>query len=173
MKKLLRIVGGTVAILLLALIVLRVVGLDPINYYPGFWLRGEVVTAPVTDWSFAVKDPNDPASCGRLFIQTKEFFLPAIAHSVTTSCLVYKGELYVASLYPAGIQFPNGRHWNRNVVNDPRVRLKVDGKLYDRKLVRLTTPEERADVLNFWVGKNGNVYAPGMYLNLMHAQPAD
>jgi hypothetical protein len=35
-----------------ALIVLRGVGLDPRERWPGLWLKGEVVTTLPSDWSF-------------------------------------------------------------------------------------------------------------------------
>ena len=50
MKKLGIVVGAIVAVLVVALVVLRVAGLDPNERRAGLWLTGEVVTTPVTDW---------------------------------------------------------------------------------------------------------------------------
>lgn len=118
-----KIAAGVLACLVLALVILRVVGLDPQDRYPGLWLRGELVTTPVTDWTFVENAP------GLIGIQTREWFLPILAHSVNTGKYVYKGELYINSAYVAGQQFPYGRHWNRNVMRDPHVRLKIGNKV--------------------------------------------
>ena len=58
MRTLAKIVGAIVVCLVLALVVLRITGFNPIGdtpgrgNYPGLWLSGTVVTTPVTDWSF-------------------------------------------------------------------------------------------------------------------------
>jgi len=54
------VVGGSIVAvcLLVALLALRIVGLDPRERRPGLWLTGEVVTAPVTDWSFTDRYPT-------------------------------------------------------------------------------------------------------------------
>src|SRR2546428_2125698 len=123
MKKFSLIVLGVLAGLVLLLVIARVVGFNPGATTPGLWLRGEVVTEPVTDWSFAEKVP------GLTAIQTRQWFLPILAHSVTTGRFHHKGRLYVASGYPAGIPLPQGRHWNRNVLADPHVRIRIGNKL--------------------------------------------
>ena len=46
------------------------------------------------------------------------------------------------SLYREGGEFPEKRFWNRNVVRDPRVRLKIDGKIYERSAVLVEDPAE-------------------------------
>ncbi len=85
---------------------------------------------------------------------------------------VYKGELYLASFYPAGVTLPAGRHWNRNVASDPRVRIKIGNKLYDRKLVYMTDPAFRDEVMRAR-GPNGRYFNPGMFLQLWHVVPLD
>jgi hypothetical protein len=52
MKVLLKIVGGILVCLALLLVVLRITGLNPHDRIPGLWLTGDLVTTPVTDWSF-------------------------------------------------------------------------------------------------------------------------
>ena len=59
----------------------------------------------------------------------------------------YNGQLYLTSVYRAGMVYPHGRSWNENIVRDPRVRLKIGDKLYDRKLVLLTDAAERDEVI--------------------------
>jgi hypothetical protein len=164
MKKLLGVVGVLLGLVVVALLILRVVGFDAGPTYPGLWLTGEVATEPVTDWSFAQKVG------GLTGIQTRQWFMPILAHSVMTTRFIHKGRLYLASGYPAGIKLPDGRHWNRNIASDPRVRLKIGDKLYDRTLVYLTDPVEREEVLRAW---GQMMYAPGFYLHLWRVEPND
>ncbi len=138
MKKLLIGVGAIVAVLLVALIVLRVVGLDPKDRRAGLWLTGEVVTTPVTDWSFTDK-------YGNIYVQTKTCYL--VPHSVTTGCTAKDGTLYLTSIYRPGQQFPRDKAWNRNIMRDPRVRLKIGDKLYDQTLALVMDETERDTVL--------------------------
>ena len=55
MKTLGKIIVGVLICLVLALLVLRVTGLDPKERRPGLWLTGNLVTTPVTHWSFTDK----------------------------------------------------------------------------------------------------------------------
>jgi hypothetical protein len=134
MKAVWKIVGFIAVCLVFALMVLRFTGLNPHGRIPGLWLTGNVVTTPVTDWSFTEKVPN-------IELQTQGRFL--LPHSVTINCLDYNGQLYVSSVYPAGT--PRG--WNDNVMRDPHVRIKIGNNLYDRTLVLVTDPAENEAVL--------------------------
>jgi hypothetical protein len=138
MKKLLVVVGAILACLVVALIVLRVVGLDPRERRPGLWLTGEVVSTPVTDWSFSDKYQT-------VFVQTRSWY--GLPHSVTTVCVAYMGFLYLTSTYRPGLEFPRDRLWNKNVMRDPRVRLKIGTQLYDETLALVTDPVEKDAVL--------------------------
>ena len=162
MAKLLKIAGGLVVLLVVAVVLARIVGFDPGVTRPGMWLTGEVERTPVTDWSFGAKLPQLTA------VQTRQWFLPPLAHSVTTTRFHYKGRLYLASGYPAGISLPDGRHWNRNVVADPHVRIRIGGKLYDRTLVYLSDPIEREEILRAW---GPTMFAPGFFLHLWRVEP--
>lgn len=134
---LLKIVGVIVVCLVVLLVVARVTGLDPNQRRPGLWLKGELVTTPVADWSFTDQVPN-------LKIQTNTWY--GIPHSVTINCVSYKGQLYLDSFYAAGLTYPHGRSWNENVARDPHVRLKIGDKVYDRTLALVTDPAETAAV---------------------------
>ncbi len=74
MKTLLKIVGGIVLCLVLLLVVFRITGLDPNGGRPGLWLKGNLVTAPVTDWSFTETIPY-------IKIQTESWY--GLPHSVS------------------------------------------------------------------------------------------
>jgi len=134
MKTVWKIVGAVAVCLILALVVLRFTGLNRHGRIPGLWLTGNVVTTPVTDWSFTEKVPN-------IGLQTQSRFL--LPHSVTINCLDYNGQLYVSSVYPPGT--PRG--WNDNVMRDPHVQIKVGNNLYERTLVLVADPAERDAVL--------------------------
>jgi hypothetical protein len=139
MNFLLKIIGGTLIVLIILLVALRIVGLEPDGRRPGLWLEGNLVTAPVTDWSFTDKDQT-------VMIQTRTWFL--LPESVNAICTAYDGHLYVGSVYAPDLPpYPRGRFWNENVARDPHVRLKIGNQLYDRTLVLVTDPSERKGVL--------------------------
>ena len=144
MKTASKIAGTMLICLALVLVVLRITGLNPIGdtpgprNYPGLWLSGQVVTTPITDWSFVTQYRTDK-------VQTRTWFL--IPHSVTTGFVVYCGQLYLTSMFRAGMPFPQGKMWVSDVMRDPHVRLKFGDKLYDCVLSHVTDPAERAAVL--------------------------
>jgi hypothetical protein len=142
-KKGLRIGGSIfVGVLVLALVALRLTGLEPAdngnNSRPGLWLPGEVVTSPVADWSFTDKIPH-------IMVETRTpFFLP---YSVTTNNFSHNGQLYMTATYSKGMVFPKGKFWTSNVARDPRVRLKIDGKVYEMTMVLIADRAEAEAVL--------------------------
>src|ERR1700680_989972 len=149
MKTLLKIAGGIVICGVVLLVILRFTGFapgacpDPAASFacrvPGLWLRGNLVTTPVADWSFTDQYQNAK-------VQTRDRFL--LPYSVTTYCVSYNGQLYLTSVYQAGLpSYPHGRHWNENVARDPHVRIKIGDQLFDRTLVYVTDPAERAAVI--------------------------
>jgi len=134
MKKLVRTLGVIVVCLMLLLVVLSITGLGPHDRTPGLWLKGNVVTTPVTDWSFTENIPV-------IQIQTKSAYL--LPHSVNINCLNYNGQLYLVSVYPAGTT----HSWNENVIRDPHVRLKIGDQVYDRMAVLVADPAEQEGVM--------------------------
>ncbi len=145
MKTLWKVVAATLICLVLALAVLRITGFEPrtcSNIYeswscrlPGLWLRGDLVTTPVTDWSFTDKIPT-------IKLQTHTWYL--LPHSVNIGIVYYNGHLYLSSVY---MRSEVKYRWNENVLRDPRVRLKIGNQLYDRTLTYVTDPAEKAAVL--------------------------
>jgi hypothetical protein len=140
MRELIKIVGSTVIGLAAVLLLMSVTGFEPKDCpptdrslsckVPGLWLKGELVTTPVTDWSFTDQIPQ-------IKIQTESPFL--LPHSVTIWCAVYNGNLYVTSY--------RGRQWVENIIRDPHVRLKIEDKVFDRSLSIVNDPIEKAAVL--------------------------
>ena len=127
---LLVVVGGGLASL-------RLLGYEPSDQRPGLWLTGDRVTEPVTDWAFT-EDHLE------IFVQTRTPYL--IPHSVTTYCAFYEGDLYLFSAYYQGGVFPEERGWNRNVMRDPRVRLKIGDRLFDQTVSHVIDADTRAAV---------------------------
>jgi hypothetical protein len=125
--------------MVLLLVTLRATGFEPRDCTnaagwsckaPGLWLRGDLVTTPVTDWSF-----TDNIEAIKIQTQTP-VLLP---YSVSAWCAVYNGNLYVTSY--------RGRRWVEDIVRDPHVRLKIGGQLFERTLSLVDDPDEKAAVL--------------------------
>jgi len=135
MKTVLKMAGAIVICLVLLLVVVSITGFEPRQRTPGLWLKGNLVTTPVSDWSF-----TDQVST--VEVQTRTWYL--LPHSVTTYCIAYKGQLYLDSFYRPGVEYPHGRSWNENVARDPHVRLKIGNNLYDVTLSHVTDPAEKA-----------------------------
>jgi len=145
MMRVLKVLGVVMVCLVLALLVLRVIGLDPHERRPGLWLKGNVVTSPVTDWSFTDRYQT-------VKVQTRSSYL--LPHSVTTFCIAYNGQLYLATTRP------ETRQWSRNVARDPHVRLEIGDQLFDRTLSVVTDPAEREAVLQARAKKYSQKYPP-------------
>ena len=154
MKKVLRLGGfGFVFLVLIALVSFRVFGLQPKDLRPGLWLSGDLVTEPVTDWTFTHNHSE-------IFVQTNTSY--GIPHSITTYCLEYEGNLYLFSSYYGGGTFPDDRAWNRNVARDPRIRMKIGESLYDQQLTVENNESIRQAILEGWLQKEEGWTSPGL-----------
>ena len=134
------VVGAAIVVvgLVVALVALRVVGLDPRERRPGLWLDGERAAAPVADWSFTDKYPT-------IYVQTRSWYL--LPHSVTVTCVTHDGQLYLTSVFRAGSPFPEGKLWTSNVMRDPHVRLKIGARVFDETVSLVTDAAVRDAVL--------------------------
>jgi hypothetical protein len=156
------------AILAVALVTLRITGLEP-EYLdldqlrahhmiarPGLWLKGEVVTTPVTDWSFVNDAPHPGRSLNTVLIETRTpYFIP---HSVRTIPTVRDGRLYIRSHQDRmDVPFPHDKSWTSNVARDPRVRIKIGDKIY---LVTLVLVADRAQAIAL-LGRNPETMEKG------------
>ena len=131
---------------------------------PGLWLTGEVVSEAVTNWDW-VNQYSDAFAEDATELETRTWY--GIPHSVTV-LLVPRGDtLYLqssAQTFRLTKEFPYGKVWWRNVERDPRVRLKIGGKIYEMTVVLV---QDRAEVAQLRGGKdpivkaldaNGNEY---------------
>ena len=157
-----------VIILALTLLTLRVTGLEPqyldLNELhahhmiarPGLWLKGEVVTTPVTDWSFVDKVEHPGRSLNTVLVETRTpYFIP---HSVRTVPFVRNGQLYMRSHQDRmDVKFPNDKSWTSNIARDPRVRIKIGDKLYEATMVLIA---DRAQAIAL-LGRNPEILQKG------------
>ena len=152
---------GVVSLLLGALLILRVTGLDPeyMDYtteeynqrgrmtLPGLWLKGELVREPVENWDW-VNDVDHPVRGNTIMLETRTWY--GIPYSVTILPTPRGDKLYIGgSARDARLerQFPDYKMWWANVERDPRVRLKIDGRIYEMTAVLVTDPEEFVEVI--------------------------
>jgi hypothetical protein len=160
MKKLKAVILVVFVVLAAALVTLRITGLEP-EYLdldqlrahhmiarPGLWLKGEVVTTPVTDWSFVEQMPHPGRSINTILVETRTpYFIP---HSVRTMATVRNGQLFIRSHQDRmDVPFPRDKSWTSNVARDPRVRLKIGDKIYEANMVLIT---DRTEAIAFFGG---------------------
>ena len=103
---------------------------------PGLWLTGEVVHEAVTNWDW-VEQVSDE-------LETRTWY--GIPHSVTVALVPRGDKLYLqssAQTFRLNKKFPYAKAWWRNVERDPRVRLKIGGKIYEMTVVLI---QDRAEV---------------------------
>jgi len=148
-------IGGIslIVITLFTILSLLVVGYEPQDQRPGLWLTGELATEDVADWSFTEQHEE-------IFVQTRSPWL--IPHSVTTYCATYNDSFYLFSAYYGGGDFPDLRRWNKNVVRDPRVRLKIGDQLFDQTLSYIDDESIRTPVHQAFVDKYPQWASPGL-----------
>ena len=140
-----------------SLLALRVTGLDP-RYidpssaafaesgrtaWPGLWLTGEVIREPVTNWDW-VLEVNDPIRGSSIMLETRSWY--GIPHSVTINLVPRGDKLYVSGSEQGSRlekEFPHSKAWWANIERDPRVRMKIDGKIYEMTVALVA---DRAEV---------------------------
>jgi hypothetical protein len=151
MKILLKILGGLVVCVLVLLVVFRITGLEPHGGFPGLWLKGNLVPAPVADWAWTDKVPT-------IKLQTESWYL--LPHSVTIDCMTLNGRLYVSSGYPP----QNPKSWYENVVRDQQVRMQIGNNLYDLTLTEVRDPTEAAAAMKAKYTKYPELKTPSNFI---------
>ncbi|MEX0902503.1 MAG: hypothetical protein WDZ76_07230 [Pseudohongiellaceae bacterium] len=149
------------ALVLISLLTLRVVGLDPPYLdarseefaergrtgYPGLWLRGEVVREPVANWDW-INQVNDPIRGNTIMLETRTWY--GIPHSVVINATPRGEELYVGGSEQDSRlerEFPHSKRWWANIERDPRVRMKIDGRVYEMTVVHIADHNEVAELI--------------------------
>lgn len=152
---------GLGILLLGTLVTLRITGFDPeyMDYtteeynqrgrmtYPGLWLSGELVREPVDNWDW-VLDVDHPELGFTIMLETQTWY--GIPHSVTILPTPRGEKLYIGGSARGERlerEFPNYKGWWANVERDPRVRLKIDGKIYEMTATLVHDPAELTEIL--------------------------
>ncbi len=124
--RILKILGGIVAVLLLAVAATFVAARfhdGPISAIPGGPLTsGERVSSPVADWGFAAS------------VETIELQLAEDDTSRTTWILVSDGRAYI----PCSLGLPPGKTWHFRADQDGRAVVRILGKRYQVTLTRVS-----------------------------------
>lgn len=118
-----RLLLGLLVAITLALaggIYLRLFTGGPVSYIGGGWLRGELVTEPVEDWSFI------PSQQHGLDVESRARWLP---YSARPWFMVHEKQLYLL--------LPNlfGDSLARRIEEDALLRVRVEGRIYPRRAV--------------------------------------
>ncbi len=107
----------------------------PFVVFPGGALEGDVRPAPA-DWAFA-------GDYGFIQLETR----PEDPYSVNIVYTVMKGQLYIN----AG---DTETQWVKNMNEDPLVRLRLDGKLYELRATRVTDNTEITAFGEAWTAQS-------------------
>ena len=161
MKPILKIGLIIVTLAALTLITLRVTGLEPqyVNpaspefaasnrtAWPGLWLAGEVVDRPITDWDF-INQVDHPIRGNSIMLETRTWY--GIPHSVTVNARPRGDKLYLSGSEQGARldkEFPYSKAWWANIERDPRIRMKIDGKIYEATVALVQDRDEVAQLL--------------------------
>ena len=153
---------ATVSLLVLgSIFTLRITGLEPeyMDYtteaynqrgrmtYPGLWLKGELAREPVDNWDW-VQDVEHPVRGNTIMLETRTRY--GIPYSVTILPTPRGENLYIGGSARGerlSRAFPHYKQWWANVERDPRVRLKIDGKIYEMTAALVHDPVELERIL--------------------------
>jgi len=149
------------ALVVVSLLTLRVVGLEPPYLDPrteefvergrtgwvGLWLPGEVVREPVTNWDW-VNQVNDPVRGNTIMLETRTWY--GIPHSVVINATPRGDRLYIGGSeqdFRLEREFPYSKRWWANIERDPRIRMKIDGKIYEMTVAHVADHDEVAQII--------------------------
>lgn len=106
-------------------------GCGPIGPFAGGALRGVVETE-------AVIDPAWGEGVERAQLETR----PSDPHSVNTWFLIDQGTLFVPTSMILGPKEPTDRSWVTHVAEDPRVRIRIGERVFERRATKLPAGAE-------------------------------
>ena len=153
MKPILKILGGLIGLLLLFVVGTFVVARfhdGPMDggfaiVSGGPFASGEMHTGAEPDWSFLKDYP------------TVEFQLLDPERSRTTFVMEHGNRIFIPSGYMNSLLGKLWKHWPMEAEQDGRAILRVDGRLYERQLVRITEGE----ILDGVLSELGRKYGEG------------
>ena len=161
MKRILKIGLPLVGLAAVVLLTLRVIGFEPwyidpassefaasnSTAWPGLWLKGEVVSQPVTDWNF-INQVNHPVTGNSIMLETRTWY--GVPHSVTVNARPRGDKLYLSGSEQGARlekEIPYSKAWWANIERDPRIRMKIDGKIYEATVALVQDRDEVAQLL--------------------------
>ena len=106
----------------------------PLGLLPGGELSGETVTAPPA-WDFL-------GTSGQMQLETR----PGEPYSVNINYTMMDGQMYAN----AG---DTETQWVKNIADDPRVRIRLDGRIYLASAERITDAAEIARFGKVWTSQ--------------------
>lgn len=175
--------GSLIVVVLIVgtILTLRVTGLEPPYLdprteefvergrtgYPGLWLQGEVVREPVADWNW-INQVNDPVRGNTIMLETRTWY--GIPHSVVINATPRGDKLYFGGSeqdFRLEREFPESKRWWANIERDPRVRMKIDGKIYEMTVTHVADQAEVAriigrDPVSRTIGPDGEAVITGV-----------
>ena len=116
-EKILKGIAVGMALLMVTILVLYLNRSDPFGTIPGKRLRGEEVTEPIDDWSFAQQ-------YRRVNVEVR----PADPYSVNAGYFVHERILYISS---------SKSRWAQFMLQEPNIRIRIGDKLYRVRATRM------------------------------------
>jgi hypothetical protein len=116
-------------------------GCGPLGPFSGGRLSGDEGSWP-EDW-------NRIADVTQIQLETG----PKDPYSVNVWFVVVDDEPYLATSLLVGTEVPEEREWVRNVTVDPRVRIRIEGTLYQARLETVSDPTLRGRVFDAFYAK--------------------
>jgi F420H(2)-dependent quinone reductase len=107
----------------------------PLGMIPGGTLEGTVESGTVEDWSFT-------HGVQKIQLETR----PGDPYSVNVWCVAQGPNLWVTAGREANT-------WSKNLEADPRVRVRVGERIFERRAVRVIDPKEVELVLSLYEEK--------------------
>jgi hypothetical protein len=105
------------------------------------------VREAVTDWDW-VSDVNDPVRGNSIMLETRTWY--GIPHSVMINPTPRGDKFYIGGSERDSRlekEFPHSKAWWANIERDPRVRMKIDGKIYEMTVALVADRAEVAQLI--------------------------
>jgi hypothetical protein len=133
--------GVRIAVAIALTTVLLALGCGPIGPFSGGRLSGDEGRWP-SDW-------NEMAEVAQIQLESG----PDDPHSVNLWFAVLEHEPFVATSLLSGVDDPEDREWVRNIADDARVRVRIEGFVYAAELEHVDDPELARRVFRVFLEK--------------------
>jgi hypothetical protein len=132
----------------------RLLAGGPVGDFPGGALSGEPAAEPPADWTFANQEDY-------LDVESRAFRLP---YSTNVWFMAHDGRLHLllSSFFGDALE--------RRIERDPRVRVRLAGKLYDQVAARVDEGEARGAILAPFLRRQMGIEISGAVRNVPRPQ---